>query len=677
MKSEELDIPNEFSRYEKYILEDFERFFPIFKKYQELNDTFFQSLVNASDDLAHAKDTPEHYRIVYTQVSMIGYFLLSQYSKVLTFPIPEGNFEAMFFRLKSAKLVGDKTIVSSLIASSLAILIDIKKTDPKVHKFFSTILSLEIAIMNSDVSAFHKHAKVFKEILFDEVLIHEYPLLTMQVVSDLAYREFRTGNLSYSGWLEIYKELSEALNMDTKRLDCYTMLGGIYRFKGYLEDSYEYYNKAMILAEKIGNKDSIASLIANIADLEHTKGNLEKALFLCSEALKDPEISQSKPSIYINMSEILIKLEKYQEAINYLKKADKLTNKQSPVVNLLYGYVLTKLPGKNYFNEGIKYLEKGGILSEKAKNQRYLAIYHFLTGRVYLDTFDLSSAIKSFETCYSLAILSEFQYVLLSQLYLAETYLLRYKISQLDGDLTSSERYLANVISICHEQELPILADVLYLSGQLLVTLNELVDAEFIFSQSRDLAEENNNQNLVTKCEESIKMIQTNKVEKPSTIINEMTNIINNLAKKSYIKKTERLPKIYFLNVFTNEGAYVYSYLFDKNLQLNDVLISGLVSAIRTMSSEVFASGLRGIDFEGKKLLVENFGEYCGILACDRDSFNARTILYDFVKRFNGKFENYAQRVSDLGAVDEISKEADKMVSTIFGKLIKSVVPSR
>jgi len=74
-------------------------------------------------------------------------------------------------------------------------------------------------------------------------------------------------------------------------------------------------------------------------------------------------------------------------------------------------------------------------------------------GRIYLDTYDLSSSIESFKKCYDLAIISEFQYVVLSQLYLAEAYLHRYKISKSDADLTNSERYLANVISICQEQD--------------------------------------------------------------------------------------------------------------------------------------------------------------------------------------------------------------------------------
>ncbi|MCG3260106.1 MAG: hypothetical protein H7644_10185, partial [Candidatus Heimdallarchaeota archaeon] len=351
-----------------------------------------------------------------------------------------------------------------------------------------------------------------------------------------------------------------------------------------------------------------------------------------------------------------------------------LTNRNSPIVNLLYGYSLTKIPSKGNLQEGIKYLEKGGNLSEKTKNQRWLTTYYYYMGRTYLDTYDLSSSIESFKKCYELAIISEFQYVVLSQLYLAEAYLHRYKISQSDADLTNSERYLANVISICQEQDLPILAEVLYISGQLLVALNEFVDAEYVFEQARDLAEKNANFPLIEKCAKSVLMSQTNEIERPIAIIHEITDVINDLAKHSYLKKTKRMPQVYFLNIFTDEGSYVYSYYFNRQFPINDVLISGLISAIRTMSSEVFGSGLRGIDFEGKKLLVESFGRFCGILACDRDSFNARTKLYNFVQRFNQKFEDNYKNIKEGEVLEHFQKEADFLIDIIFEKSERAII---
>ena len=210
MKSDNFDLPNEFSRFEKFIKSDFEQFYPVFQKYQEMQYSSFQSLVYASDDLANTLSIPELSRINYTQITMIGYFLLSQFKKVLTFPIPEDNFEAMYFRMKSAKFTGDREVVSALVANTIALMVELKKTDPSMHKAFSAILSMEIASMNSDVQTVQQYSRVFRSNLFDTVLIEKYPLLTLQVVSDLAYREFRTGDEAYSGWLEIYKELAEA-----------------------------------------------------------------------------------------------------------------------------------------------------------------------------------------------------------------------------------------------------------------------------------------------------------------------------------------------------------------------------------------------------------------------------------------------------------------------------------
>ncbi|MBY9001176.1 MAG: tetratricopeptide repeat protein [Candidatus Heimdallarchaeota archaeon] len=505
-------------------------------------------------------------------------------------------------------------------------------------------------------------------------MIQDYPLVTLQIVSDLAYREFRTGDESYEGWLEMYKELAEALNMDTKRLDCYTMLGGLYRFKGFLEDASEYYNKAFEIAEKVGNKEYTASLISNIADLEHTLGNLEKALLLCNNALKNPELSQSKPNLYINKAEILIKQEKYSEAIDNLKKIEQTSNRLSPLINILHGYSLTKLPGKEFLHDGMKYLEKGGYLSEQSKNQRWIASYYYYLGRTYLDNYDLSSSIEAFEKCYDYAIRSEFQYVVLSQLFLAESYLLRYKISQSDSDLTYSERYLANVIIICQEQELTILSDVLYLKGQLLIALGEYADAYSIFRQTKQIALENDNSLLAISCEKNIEMLDSENIDKEIVITNEITEVIKILSKRSYIKKTEKLPDIYFLNIFAEDGTSYYSHLFRDQTPINDVLLSAILSAVKTMSDEVFGTGLRGIDFEGKTLLVEGVGNFVGVLACERDSFNARTKLFNFMKRFNEKFAEHTSVQADQATLEDIKKQADLLMKIIFEKTLKGIV---
>ncbi|MCK5408857.1 MAG: tetratricopeptide repeat protein, partial [Candidatus Heimdallarchaeota archaeon] len=525
MKAEMFELPNEFSKYEILIQEDFENFYSVYQKYQYQNNTFFQSIVYACDDLAISNKTLEKYRTAYTEISLHGYFLLSQYKQVLTFMVRNNSFETNYFRFKAAIITGERGIISAILANIMTALVELKKKDPKTHKVFFTIMSLEIAAMNSDVDSVIKYAVKIREMLFNTVMIQDYPLVTLQIVSDLAYREFRTGDESYEGWLEIYKELAEALNMDTKRLDCYTMLGGLYRFKGFLEDASEYYNKAFEIAEKVGNKEYKASLISNMADLEHTLGNLEKALLLCNNALKDPELSQSKPNLYINKAEILIKQEKYSEAITNLKKVEQLSNRLAPIVNILYGYALTRLPGKKFLHEGMKHLEKGGHLSDKLKNQRWLATYYYYMGRTYLDNYDLSSSINAFEKCYDYAIRSEFQFVVLSQLFLAESYLHRYKISQSDNDLTYSERYLANVISICQEQELPILSDVLYLKGQLLVALGEYADAYSVFRQTKEIALKNDNSLLAISCEKNIEMLDSDSIDRSTLITSEITEV--------------------------------------------------------------------------------------------------------------------------------------------------------
>ncbi|MCK5141787.1 MAG: hypothetical protein KAQ70_06305, partial [Candidatus Heimdallarchaeota archaeon] len=150
MKAEMFELPNEFSKYEILIQEDFENFYSVYQKYQYQNNTFFQSIVYACDDLAISNKTLEKYRTAYTEISLHGYFLLSQYKQVLTFMVRNNSSETNYFRFKAAIITGERGIISTILANSMTALVELKKKDPETHKVFFTIMSLEIAAMNSD-----------------------------------------------------------------------------------------------------------------------------------------------------------------------------------------------------------------------------------------------------------------------------------------------------------------------------------------------------------------------------------------------------------------------------------------------------------------------------------------------------------------------------------------------
>ncbi|MBY9002137.1 MAG: hypothetical protein KGD64_14550, partial [Candidatus Heimdallarchaeota archaeon] len=158
MNAESFEFPEEFSKYELLIQDDFENFTSVYHKYKNQNNTFFQSIVYACDDLANSNLIAEQHRKAYTEIALIGYFLLSQYKKVLTFNVRNSSFEANYFRFKSAIFAGERGTISAILANIMTTLVELKKNDPTTHKVFFTIMSLEIASMNSDVESVKKHA---------------------------------------------------------------------------------------------------------------------------------------------------------------------------------------------------------------------------------------------------------------------------------------------------------------------------------------------------------------------------------------------------------------------------------------------------------------------------------------------------------------------------------------
>ncbi len=665
------DLPTEFEKFSSIINENLSLFLPTFKKYLNAGKTSFQAIVYSADDLSNALPKNTELQETFSELAIIGYYLLSHFAKALNFSVSSDNFSGLYFLYKAAWFVNDKRKAQAFMSSLFETLVEMKQTDPLAFSACNYIVSIEYAIMNSDYRGIRKYAQNFRDVLFHEKLVQDFALISVQIASNLAYREYRLGDPDYVGWLEIYKELAEAFNMDTMRMDSYSLLGEYYRTKGYLDDATEFYEKAIQIANVIGNKEMKVNIISQIANLEHTRGNLTKALKICEQALADPEIATINPSLNISISEILIKEERFVEALNYLNKLDEFTqHKFSPEVNILFGYALTKLPGKENLHKGIKYLEKGRILSEQSRNQRLLAKFYYYRGITHLDNYDLSSAIDNFERCFRLALITEFQYVVLSQLYLAESYLLRHKISQQESDLSSSKHFLANVITICNEQKLPILPEVLSIQGLLLIVLNEFVDSAQFLKQAKALKEKQKGESssFTQKIEEYLNLLECPDIIKAQAIISDITKAINDLAKISYVKNVDDLPNLLFLVIFTDDGKSVYSYVFDENIKFNDELISDVITTMSSSTHDESIANLKAIDFESNRILIENYGRLVVILGCETDSFNARSKLLEFVKRFHTKFQEQLQSSLFLDIVTTIKQESDLLVESIFKK---------
>ncbi|MHA1305088.1 MAG: tetratricopeptide repeat protein, partial [Candidatus Heimdallarchaeaceae archaeon] len=315
MLNSDFDTPAEFSIFQQFFEKNKETFIPLVNQYKKAGYTFFQSIVHACEHRGRELPAPDKSKSIFLDAALIGYFLLGEYEKVLDIPVHSDTFLSAYFRFKSAWLLGDKS-AQSLLSNLIPSLMELKQTNKEAYEICNNILALEISFINANRTNILKHAKQFRKDLFENVLVNQFPLLAIQLAGDLAYREYRTGDPEFSGWLEIYKELTEAFNMDTKRLDCYTILGGLYRYKGYLEEAAEYYKRAMELSEKIGNMTAYAELIAKIADFEHTRGNFDKALELCMDIIENPKFEgKVNTSIYINLGEILIKQQQYAKAI--------------------------------------------------------------------------------------------------------------------------------------------------------------------------------------------------------------------------------------------------------------------------------------------------------------------------------------------------------------------------
>jgi len=153
--------------------------------------------------------------------------------------------------------------------------------------------------------------------------LHDQPGLAMayKVKGENYYRQN-----SYSLAADMFKQslnIFEGLGDKKGMAGCLNDIGNIY-LKSKDIKALEYYNKAMILNEQIGNKKAKAIYLTNSGTFYKDISNFPKALELYSEALKIYEKLNEKrgmKTIYSNMGNINLLLSDYPTALLYSQKA--------------------------------------------------------------------------------------------------------------------------------------------------------------------------------------------------------------------------------------------------------------------------------------------------------------------------------------------------------------------
>ncbi|MEZ4843578.1 MAG: tetratricopeptide repeat protein [Bacteroidia bacterium] len=238
-------------------------------------------------------------------------------------------------------------------------------------------------------------------------------------------------------------------NKDINLLATYNLIGRTYFAFNWYDSALVYYQKCIVIAEKLNDPTNLGIQYNNLGNLEHTRGQLNKALFYYAKSLDIKQKVGNKHSISIalhNVGTIKYDLKQYNEAMIEFRKSMEISNQKGiiPLViknNLRIGDIKRELKQIDsalfYHRKALNISQTNKLKSETIES--YIAMANDFTEK---SAYHLS--YEYFKQAYDLSLERDYiKFRNLSLVGIANVYLR----SQADKATTLEQKYNANSIS--------------------------------------------------------------------------------------------------------------------------------------------------------------------------------------------------------------------------------------
>ncbi len=395
--------------------------------------------------------------------------------------------------------------------------------------------------------------------------------------------------------------------------------------------------RGLKLAKEISSERLKSILLLNSAVIEKMKGDLSSALEIYKNLLKNSKIfTPVQLEILEKMGDIYLlneEMDKTNEFYNQAHEINEKYNYPNPMIEIVYGYI-NLVEGKD---EG-ESLEYGMKLAQEQFDFNAMSYYFFYKGMYHQKKVDLATAVKFFERSLEFF---ENQVILEGILYtyaaLADSYFEMYRITDNNEFALKFLYYVDNLIDVTNEIKHSIYIDAILTKAGYYRFRNMENEATQSLKLGIQFAEKNNFSDRI----EELNII----LEEKKSLIQELRGsrkLFSKIRKFSF-GTHKKIPIIlYFLLVIDEGGLPLYSYNFSKKQDIDDLLISGLISAIINFSQEVLGKGvetLRSITHEGRAVIIERQEKIMAVLVSDNETFESRLQVRKFLKEAMSKIK--------------------------------------
>ena len=459
-------------------------------------------------------------------------------------------------------------------------------------------------------------------------------------------------------WVE--SAVKRAKNIDNKGMLCslYDLQSKIAIKEYNIQEAKINIDLGLKFAKEIRSSRLEAILNLNTAIMEQMSGRLSQALEKYQEILKTGDLTVPlKIQTLSKIGDIYILDEKYEKAEEYYDQAHGLNKENgfvSPIVEIVHGYIQFLL-GKD---EG-ETMDYGLKLAEDQFDFNAMSYFYFYKGLYNQKKVNFSTAVEFYER--SLGFF-ENQLIIEGIVYssgaLAECYFEMFRITENNVYGSSFLYYIDNLLNITKELAHPLYIDAIMTKASYYQFRNIETKVIEALEQGLEFAEEQ-------KLEERIDEIKIRLRDKASLIqeLRASKGLFNKIMTFSF-GSHKKIPIIlYLLLVLDESGLPLYSYKFSKKEVIDDLLVSGLISAIINFSAEVLGKGtetLRSINHEGKAVIIEKQDNVMAVLVADNETFESRLQVRKFLKESISKIKVKLE----LKAIKE--EEFHPLVESIF-----------
>ncbi len=206
--------------------------------------------------------------------------------------------------------------------------------------------------------------------------------------------------------LEKAEKLARKINNKALLARVFKNYGTIKRELGLLSDAFTYYEKALLLNEKLGEEMEKANVLLQISNLHLDLYEYENALEYAQLALPILENNTDKNRIaeaYFTLGNIYFKQEKFDKARKAYKKVKRMTDKESR------GFMLAEIGrGKVAYRtekeeKALERLRNGLALAEQHENTEGYITSNFYIGRVLCKIQDYAGAMQHIQKAFEAA----------------------------------------------------------------------------------------------------------------------------------------------------------------------------------------------------------------------------------------------------------------------------------